>query len=160
MKATSRNAGRRLRTPPNPSRQSPSISSEDYLERINELIERHGQARVVDIAACLDVSQPSVSAMVKRLAALGFLTYTKYRGLLMTDKGRAVAEGVKSRHATLQRFLSLLGVDTVTQEHDIEGLEHCLSKTTLQRLDALADFFESHPTILKEFEEGQIGSGG
>jgi Mn-dependent DtxR family transcriptional regulator len=95
--------------------------------------------------------------MVKRLAGLGFLKYRKYRGLIMTDKGREVAQNIRNRHATLKRFLSLLGVDEVTQENDIEGLEHCLSQTTLQRVEALAAFFESRPEVLREF--GQAGKG-
>jgi DtxR family transcriptional regulator, manganese transport regulator len=155
MKAKGQNTGRRLKAPPSPSRMSPSISNEDYLERIHELIERTGHARVVDIAACLAVSQPSVTAMVKKLAGRGFLKYRKYRGLVMTDKGREVAQRIKNRHATLQRFLSLLGVDAVTQEQDIEGLEHCLSEATLQRLAELAAFFESRPDVLREFGQAK-----
>ena len=49
----------------------PSTSAEDYLERISELIDRKGYARVVDIAQVLEVSQPSVTAMVQRLAEAG-----------------------------------------------------------------------------------------
>ena len=145
---------RRLPTPATAPRPAPTSSSEDYLERIEELIASKGYARVVDIAARLEVSQPSVTAMVKRLAEAGYLHYERYRGLAMTELGRAVAQGIRSRHATLQRCLSLLEVDEATQEQDIEGLEHCLSATTLQRLGELADFFESHPEVLKEFQKG------
>jgi Mn-dependent DtxR family transcriptional regulator len=146
----------RRRTTPAAAQPAPTISSEDYLERIDELITCKGYARVVDIAARLVVSQPSVTAMVKRLADAGYLHYERYRGLALTDLGRSVALGIKSRHATLQRCLSLLGVDEATQEQDIEGLEHCLSATTLQRLGDLADFFESRPEVLKEFQNGVV----
>ena len=159
MKTKGPNTGRRLKARASPSKRSPSISSEDYLERIHELIERKGHARAVDIAASLAVSQPSVTAMVKKLAGLGFLKYRRYRGLVMTDQGRAVAVSIKSRHATLQRFLSLLGVDAITQEHDIEGLEHCLSEATLQRLAELPAFFESRPDVLREFGQAKERAG-
>jgi len=46
-----------------------SSAAEDYLERIQELIEAKGYARVVDIAASLGISQASVTNMVKRLDA-------------------------------------------------------------------------------------------
>jgi len=36
----------------------PSTSTEDYLERIHELIEQKGYARAVDIAEVLEISQP------------------------------------------------------------------------------------------------------
>jgi len=129
----------------------PSISTEDYLERIAELIERKGYARAVDIAAALEVSQPSVTAMVQRLGRAGYLNYERYRGFLLTDKGLAVAAQIKQRHATLKRFLSVIGVDEQTQEDDIEGWEHCLSPATVERLGALADFFLAHPEAHRQF---------
>src|SRR5437016_13534018 len=69
----------------------PSQSAEDYLERIQELIEEKGYARVVDIASSLQVKQASVTGMVQKLGEMGYLNYEKYRGLILTDKGRAVA---------------------------------------------------------------------
>ena len=128
-----------------------TASAEDYLERIGELIERTGGARVVDIAASLAVSRPSVTAMVQRLAEAGYLEYAPYRGLVMTDRGRTIAQEIKSRHATLKRFLSLLGVDEATQETDIESWEHCLSPATLQCLARLADYLEANPKVLQSF---------
>jgi Mn-dependent DtxR family transcriptional regulator len=141
----------RSRTPAATPGKLPSISTEDYLERIGELIERKGYARVVDIAEVLEVSQPSVTAMVQRLAEAGYLNYEKYRGLVLTNKGRTLALQIKHRHATLKRFLSLLGLDEQTQEDDIEGWEHCLSTATLERLADLTDFLEAHPDALASF---------
>ena len=65
----------------------PSQTAEDYLERIHELIEEKGYARVVDIASSLRVKQASVTSMVQKLAELGYLNYEKYRGLVLTEKG-------------------------------------------------------------------------
>lgn len=143
--------GTRARQPLPKAGDLPSTSTEDYLERIHELIERKGDARVVDIAAVLEVSRPSVTAMVQKLAEAGYLNYERYRGLVLTDKGRVVAEAVQSRHTTLKRFLSLLGLDEKTAEQDIEGLEHSLSPATLERLADLADFLEGNPDALAAF---------
>src|SRR5215475_7312225 len=123
----------------------PSQSAEDYLERIHELIEEKGYARVVDIANSLDVKQASVTSMVQKLGELGYLKYEKYRGLILTEKGRAVARGIQDRHETLSRFFSLFDLDVETQKHDIEGIEHHLSPETLEMLADLAGFFEGHP---------------
>src|SRR5450631_2116131 len=98
-----------------PKENSPSQSAEDYLERIHELIEVKGYARVVDIASSLNVKQASVTSMVQKLGELGYLNYEKYRGLILTDKGRAVARRIHSRHETLSRFFSLFGLDAETQ---------------------------------------------
>src|SRR5688500_14505865 len=99
-----------------PAEQPPSQSAEDYLERIHELIEEKGYARVVDIASSLKVKQASVTSMVQKLGELGYLNYEKYRGLILTDKGLEVACGIQKRHETLSRFFSLLGLDADTQQ--------------------------------------------
>ena len=54
-----------------------STAVEDYLERILELINAKGYARVVDIAAALKISQASVTNMVQRLDAESLLKCEK-----------------------------------------------------------------------------------
>src|SRR3954466_2228974 len=132
---------------------APSQSAEDYLERIHELIEKKGYARVVDIASSLKVKQASVTSMVQKLAEAGYLEYEKYRGLVMTDKGREVARKIQNRHETLSRFFSLFGLDADTQRKDIEGIEHHLSPDTVEILADLAQFFEENPNSLQAFHE-------
>jgi Mn-dependent DtxR family transcriptional regulator len=132
-------------------RPTPSQSAEDYLERIHELIEEKGYARVVDIASSLKVRQASVTSMVQKLGEAGYLNYVKYRGLVLTDQGRDVARRIQRRHATLSRFFSLFGIDADTQQSDIEGIEHHLSPATLETLADLAAFFEKNPGVLKAF---------
>ena len=65
-----------------------SSAVEDYLERILDLINTKGYARVVDIARSLGISQASVTNMVQRMDAEGLLKYEKYRGLVLTTAGR------------------------------------------------------------------------
>jgi Mn-dependent DtxR family transcriptional regulator len=133
----------------------PSQTAEDYLERIHELIEQKGYARVVDIASSLKVKQASVTSMVQKLAEAGYLKYEKYRGLILTEQGRGVAREIQNRHETLSRFFSLFGLDTETQRQDIEGIEHYLSPDTVQILSDLARFFEQHPEMLKQFKQSR-----
>ena len=138
-----------------PTRASPSQSGEDYLERIQELIEAKGYARVVDIASSLKVRRASVTSMVQKLGRAGFVQYEKYRGLVLTDEGRAVARNIQNRHATLSRFFSLFGLDAETQRADIEGIEHHLSPATLKMLADLAEFFEENPAALRAFKQSR-----
>jgi Mn-dependent DtxR family transcriptional regulator len=134
---------------------SPSQSAEDYLERIHELIEEKGYARVVDIASSLQVKQASVTSMVQKLAELGYLNYEKYRGLVLTEKGKKIACSIQKRHETLSRFFSLLGVDSAIQQRDIEGIEHHLSSATVEVLADLAQFFEKNQDTLRQFLESR-----
>jgi Mn-dependent DtxR family transcriptional regulator len=131
---------------------TPSQSAEDYLERIHELIEEKGYARVVDIARSLQVKQASVTVMVQKLGDLGYIDYQKYRGLVLTKKGKAVACKIQKRHETLTRFFSLFGLDPQTQQMDIEGMEHHLSPATVECLEDLAKFFEDNPETLTRFK--------
>src|SRR5204863_1937925 len=64
-----------------------STAVEDYLERILELINSKGYARVVDIAAALKISQASVTNIAQRLDAEGLLKYEKEPGIMLTDVG-------------------------------------------------------------------------
>ncbi len=62
---------------------------EDYVELIAALIEDGNEARQVDIAARLGVAQPTVAKMLARLAAEGLVTRKPYRGVFLTEDGRA-----------------------------------------------------------------------
>src|SRR5438128_11097413 len=94
-----------------------SSTVEDYLERILELINSKGYARVVDIASGLQISQASVTAMVQRLDAEGLLKYEKYRGLALTTAGETLARNITDRHNVLTDFLKLLGLDEQVIHH-------------------------------------------
>lgn len=118
-------------------------------------MEGKGYARVVDIASSLKVKQASVTSMVQKLAEQGYLHYEKYRRLILTDKGRAVAQRIQQRHATLSRFFSLFGLDAATQQADIEGIEHHLSPATVTCLADLAEFFERNPAVLEKFSKSR-----
>src|SRR5881398_1708671 len=118
----------------NPSRNSSAV--EDYLERILELINSKGYARVVDIASALKISQASVN-MVQRLDADGFLKYEKYRGLVLTTAGEKLARNIAHRHKLLTDFLRLLGLNDRVIYHDVEGMEHHISPPTLRAIEAL-----------------------
>ena len=114
-----------------------STSVEDYLERIHELTETKGYARVADIAAALKVAPPSVSAMVQRMARAGLVNYERYRGLTLTATGQATALGIRRRHKILSGFLTAIGVPAVQAEKDVEGLEHHISGIAVEKIEAL-----------------------
>src|SRR5262249_58424487 len=69
--------------------QNRSESTEDHLERIQELVDLKGYARVSDIASSLGLSRSAVSNMVRRLARRGYVNYERYRGFTLSYQGRA-----------------------------------------------------------------------
>src|SRR3954468_21657864 len=96
-----------------------STAAEDYLERILELVNSKGYARVVDIASALNISQASVTNMVQRLGSEGLLKYEKYRGLVLTAAGEKLARNIANRHRLLTDFLELLGLSRRIIHHDV-----------------------------------------
>jgi len=127
-----------------------SSAVEDYLERILELIDSKGYARVVDIATGLKISQASVTNMVQRLDADGLLKYEKYRGLVLTPAGETLARNITRRHQLLTDFLTLLRLDKQVIHHDVEGMEHHISPPTLRAIEALTAQLKRRPALLAQ----------
>ena len=128
-----------------------SDSTEDHLERIAELIEHKGYARVTDVAESLALTASAVSNMVRRLAARGFVNYEKYRGFSLTEEGRAVAGRIKARHQVLTELLGQLGLSAETIEQEVEEIEHHLRPQTLEVLGKLVSYWKTHPEQLQAF---------
>jgi Mn-dependent DtxR family transcriptional regulator len=124
-----------------------STAVEDYLERILELINAKGYARVVDIASSLKISQASVTNMVQRLDSDGLLKYEKYRGLVLTTAGETLARNIARRHELLTEFLQLLGLEQRVIDHDVEGMEHHISPSTLRAIEALTAQLRRRPAL-------------
>lgn len=137
---------------PRPPLRPASSAVEDYLEQILELIRTKGYARVVDIAQRLSISQASVTNMVQRLDAEGFLRYEKYRGLALTEAGEALAQNITRRHRLLTDFLQLLGLDDETIYRDVEGMEHHLSPATVRAIESLTNHLKSEPDLLQRVQ--------
>ncbi|HEX4630324.1 MAG TPA: transcriptional regulator MntR [Chthoniobacterales bacterium] len=129
-----------------------SSAVEDYLERILELINSKGYARVVDIATSLNISQASVSNMIQRLDGEGLLKYEKYRGLVLTAAGETLARNIARRHELLTDFLTLLRLDKQVIHHDVEGMEHHISPPTLRAIEALTAQLRRRPALLAKLK--------
>ena len=130
-------------------RARPSVAVEDYLEKIEQLIQAKGYARVVDIAAGLKISQASVTAMVQRLDGEGFIKYEKYRGMVLTNSGLEVARRIAHRHQLLTDFLHVIGVgDEQVIYEDVEGMEHHISPETFKAIEALTRYLEKNPALV------------
>ena len=134
---------------PKSARRRITVAAEDYLEKIEQLISRKGYARVVDIAAGLGIAQASVTAMVQRLDAEGFVKYEKYRGMVLTSTGLEVARRIAHRHQLLTDFLRAIGVtDEKIIYDDVEGMEHHISPETFAAIEALTRYLEKTPAVV------------
>ena len=111
-------------------------SSEDYLEAMLMMQEKHGFIRSIDIAAELGVTKPSVSYATKRLRENGYITMDKDGLITLTPAGMEIASRVYDRHKTLTQFFMHLGVDEKTAREDACKVEHDLSEETFRCMKA------------------------
>ncbi len=138
----------------------PTPSMEDYLETIYELIRSKGYARVSDIALALNLQPSSVTRMVQRLDEQNFVTYERYRGLVLTERGEAIGRAMRQRHETLATFLRLLGVhDEEVVQQDVEGIEHHVSRQTLERIERFVAFARANPAWMNQLHAA-MNTGG
>ncbi|GAB6990438.1 transcriptional regulator MntR [Paenibacillus pini] len=119
----------------------PTPSMEDYLERIYKLIDEKGYARVSDIAEGLEVHPSSVTKMIQKLDKDDYLIYEKYRGLVLTSKGKKMGKRLVDRHQLLEEFLAMIGVQEQYIYNDVEGIEHHLSWDSITRIETLVEYF-------------------
>ena len=112
---------------------------EDYLEAIYELVDQKGYATSVDLAECLNVSQPSVTKMMRRLDRTELIDYEKYRGIRLTEKGIKLAKSIHERHGIVSEFLRKIGVDENIANRDAEEIEHHIHPETLRKLQDLLE---------------------
>jgi len=113
--------------------------AQDYVELIADLIDRHGEARVVDLARRLGVTHVTVNRAIQRLQRGGLVAAQPYRAIFLTATGRRLARESRQRHDLVVRFLLALGVPPAIAESDAEGIEHHVSRETLR---AFRNFLE------------------
>ena len=114
-------------------------TAEDYVEAVADIIEAEQTCRVADLARRFGVSHVTVSKIVARLVSEGLLNTAPYQPIQLTEKGKKLAEVTRKRHEIVFAFLIALGVDEMTATIDSEGIEHHVSKKTL---DAMVEFMK------------------
>ena len=109
-------------------------ASEDYLEAMLMMKEKHGFIRSIDIAEQLGVTKPSVSYATKRLRENGYITMDNTGLITLTDTGMEIAERMYTRHKILSELLIRLGVEEKIAREDACKMEHDISEETFAAL--------------------------
>ena len=122
-----------------------TLSEEDYLKAIYHLSKDTREAISTNaIAGKVDTKASSVTDMLKKLAEKGFVTYKKYQGAALTEKGRVTAAHIVRRHRLWEVFLVEKLQFSWDEVHDIaEELEHIKSEKLIDKLDDFLDFTRS-----------------
>lgn len=109
---------------------------ENYLKNIYKLQSAEGKVTTSSLSERLQISAPSVTEMIKKLADEGSVTYTPYKGVELTDAGRKRALRIIRRHRLWELFLvEVLKYPWDEIDEEAERLEHITSEKLERRLD-------------------------
>ncbi len=138
---------------------SASPAEEEYLQSLFWLSEAGLPMTAANLARAMQLSAPTVSEMVGRLEADGYVSRGQDRSIAFTASGSAHAQAVVRRHRLIERFLTdVLGVPWDEVHEEAERLEHAMSPTLEARmLAAIGDADtcpHGHPINLGSRVEG------
>ncbi|NHN25662.1 metal-dependent transcriptional regulator [Flavobacterium jejuense] len=124
-----------------------TISEENYLKVIYHLslVSPKG-VNTNAIAGMLETKASSVTDMLKKLAEKEVVTYKKYQGASLTNKGLIQAKKIVRRHRLWEVFLVEKLQFSWDEVHEIaEELEHIKSEKLINSLDAFLEFPDFDP---------------
>ena len=124
------------------SKTTPTM--EDYIEVIYSLVKSKGYARSADIASRLSVYPSTVTKMLKKLDAEGYIAYERYRGIALTEKGYNMGDYALKRHELLEQFLTIIGVHEEKIYEEVEGIEHHLGNHSLMKIKELMKYLKEN----------------
>lgn len=116
-----------------------TISIQDYLKNIYELTENGEMASTNALAKKLNISAPSVTGMVQKLASAkpALVEYQKHQGVTLTKDGKKAALEVIRHHRLLEAWLvQTLGYSWDEVHEEAERLEHVISEDFERRIAA------------------------
>lgn len=124
-----------------------TISTENYLKKIFNHKQAYGERiNAVKLAQELSVSNAAISDMAKKLSKHGFISYEKYKGMELTDKGENLAINVIRRHRLWELFLTkVLDMPWSEVHEQAEILEHHTSEKLIDRIDEYLGFPDFDP---------------
>ncbi|MFB6076540.1 MAG: metal-dependent transcriptional regulator, partial [Candidatus Nanohaloarchaea archaeon] len=114
---------------------------EDYLKVIFRLEREEGApVSTSQIADDMDVTPPTVTSMMSKLAERGLVTREKYKGVELTEEGEAIALETIRHHRLLEAYLTEhLDYEWSEVHEEADVLEHHISEVFEQRIADVLD---------------------
>ena len=105
-----------------------SEATQEYLESIYWLYEAGIERTQANLARALQVSQPSASEMLRRMADDGLVSRDEHKLIHFTERGREVAERIVARHRTVEAYLvKVMGIPWDEVHQEAHTMEHSIS---------------------------------
>src|SRR5207245_8682774 len=109
-------------------REKTSVSQEDYLKAIWEMLEENQIPISARLAEELRVTPPAVTAALKRMTRDGHVSVDRKGQIVLTHKGRKLAEHLALRHQLAEMLLTdVIGLSWAKAHDEAERSEHAIS---------------------------------
>ncbi|WP_196894722.1 metal-dependent transcriptional regulator [Aureivirga marina] len=123
-----------------------SSTVENYLKALYKLANENAEVNISELSSELEVSKPTVNAMVKTLQQHGWVIYTKYKPLKLTEEGRKAAALILRKHRLTEMFLvEKMGFGWEEVHEIAEQVEHIKAPALFDRMDELMDYPKVDP---------------
>ena len=109
-------------------REKTSVSREDYLKAIWEIVQEEQEPISARLAEELGVTPPAVTAALKRMTRDGLIHVGRDGRIALTRKGSGIADHLAMRHQLAEKLLTeVIGLDWTRAHDEAERLEHGIS---------------------------------
>jgi DtxR family Mn-dependent transcriptional regulator len=109
-------------------REKTSVSQEDYLKAILEIVQEEQVPISARLAEDLGVTPPAVTAALKRMARSGYLRVRRGGQIELSKKGEGIAKHLVLRHRLAEKLLTdVIGLEWSRAHEEAERLEHGIS---------------------------------
>ncbi|MBX2931712.1 MAG: metal-dependent transcriptional regulator [Chitinophagaceae bacterium] len=123
-----------------------SLVEENYLKALLSLSNDKGEVNVNDLSKHLDIKMPTVTSMMKKLAAKKLVHYESYKPLRLTEKGKKEAALIIRKHRLTEMYLVEKMGFGWEQVHNIaEQIEHIQSPEFFAKMDELLGYPKLDP---------------
>jgi DtxR family Mn-dependent transcriptional regulator len=116
-------------------REKTSVSQEDYLKAIWEIVQEEQIPISARLAEDLAVTPPAVTAALKRMVRDGYLHVARDGRILLSARGREIGQHLVLRHRLAEKLLTeVIGVEWSHAHEEAEHLEHGISPQVAELL--------------------------
>jgi DtxR family Mn-dependent transcriptional regulator len=98
------------------------------------LVEHEGMVKTNDLATHFNVDPSTITKTISELADSGYLTYTPYRGVSLSEKGKKYTDFLVKRHRILSLMLTHYGLSSEQACSEVSRFESLVSKDAIERM--------------------------
>ncbi len=124
-----------------------SLTEENYLKALFHLSSNNGEVNVNELSKQLGIKMPTVTSMMKKLAAKEYVNYESYKPLKLTTKGRIAAALIIRKHRLTEMYLvEKMGFGWEEVHEIAEQMEHIHAPKLFAKMDEMMGFpaFDPH----------------